>query len=118
MDTVDYYRQSVGEKDGVKWDISSWGDNWGNRSERYNACVFYENGETPSMMFARGYYDKTVLAAYSMADNKIVNDWIFDTDFEKSEEAKAVKGKGNHSLCVADVDYDGKDEIIYGSATI
>ena len=117
MDTVDYYPQSVGEKDGVKWDISSWGDNWGNRSERYNACVFYENGETPSMMFARGYYDKTVLAAYSMADNKIVNDWIFDTDFEKSEEAKAVKGKGNHSLCVADVDYDGKDEIIYGSAT-
>ena len=48
MDTVDYYPQSVGEKDGVKWDISSWGDNWGNRSERYNACVFYENGETPS----------------------------------------------------------------------
>ncbi|MCH5212157.1 MAG: hypothetical protein J1G06_04010 [Oscillospiraceae bacterium] len=117
IDTTDYYPQSVGERDGVKWDISSWDDDWGNRSERYNACVFYEDGETPSMMFARGYYAKTVLAAYSMKDNKIVNDWIFDTDFMDPEEAKLYKGKGNHSLCVADVDYDGKDEIIFGSIT-
>ncbi|MGM9936213.1 MAG: stalk domain-containing protein [Candidatus Ornithomonoglobus sp.] len=117
IDTTDYYPQSVGERNGVKWDINSWGDNWGNRSERYNACVFYEDGKTPSMMFARGYYAKTVLAAYSVRDNKIVNDWIFDTDFLDADEAKKYIGKGNHSLCVADVDYDGKDEIIFGSET-
>lgn len=117
IDTTDYYPQSVGKRDGVSWDISSWGDDWGNRSERYNACVFYENGKTPSMMFARGYYDKTVLAAYTMKDNKIVSDWIFDTDFIPEEERKLYKGKGNHSLAVSDVDYDGKDEIIFGSLT-
>ncbi len=117
IDTTDYYPQTTGERDGVKWDVNSWGDDWGNRSERYNACVFYEDGNVPSMMFARGYYDKTVLAAFSMKDNKIVNDWIFDTDFMDKEEAAPYKGKGNHSVCVADVDYDGKDEIIYGSTT-
>ena len=117
IDTTDYYPQTTGERDGVSWDVNSWGDNWGNRSERYNACVFYENGETPSMMFARGYYDKTVLAAYTMVDNKIVNDWIFDTDFMTKEESLPYRGRGNHSLCVGDVDYDGKDEIIYGSTT-
>ncbi len=117
IDTTDYYPQTTGERDGVSWNVNSWGDDWGNRSERYNACVFYENGETPSMMFARGYYDKTVLAAYTMVDNKIVNDWIFDTDFMTKEESLPYRGKGNHSLCVGDVDYDGKDEIIYGSTT-
>lgn len=117
IDTVDYYPQTIGERDGVKWDVNSWGDDWGNRSERYNACVFYEDGKTPSMMFARGYYAKTVLAAFSMKDNKIVTDWIFDTDLMTEEEAKDLKGKGNHSVCVADVDYDGKDEIVFGSIT-
>lgn len=119
IDTVDFYPQSSGKKDGVTWDISSWGDDWGNRSERYNACVFYENSVTPSMCFGRGYYDKTVLTAYSMKDNKIVTDWIFDTDFIKDrEEAKKYTGKGNHSMCTADVDYDGKDELISGSLTL
>ncbi len=30
----------------------------------------------------------------------------------------AYSGQGNHSIAVADVDMDGKDEIIYGSCTI
>lgn len=118
IDTVDFYPQSSGEKDGVKWDINSWGDDWGNRSERYNACVFWENGDTPAMLFGRGYYAKTVMTAYSMKDNKIVTDWIFDTDFLSEEEQKMYTGKGNHSMCTADVDYDGKDEIISGSLTL
>lgn len=109
IDSVDYYPQTKGERDGVSWDVSSWDDDWGNRSERYNACVFYENGKIPSMMFARGYYAKTVLAAFSMVDNKIVNDWIFDTDFMPEDERKLYMGKGNHSVCVSDVDYDGKE---------
>lgn len=117
IDSVDYYPQTTGERNGIAWDVSSWGDDWGNRSERYNAAVFYRDGNKPSMMFARGYYAKTVLAAYSMADNKIVEDWIFDTDLMDKDEAKKYMGKGNHSLAVSDVDYDGKDEIIFGSET-
>lgn len=119
IDTVDFYPQTTGEKDGVKWDVNSWGDDWGNRSERYNACVFYENGVTPSMCFGRGYYDKTVLTAYSMKDNKIATDWIFDTDLIKDkDEANKYKGKGNHSMATADIDYDGKDELISGALVL
>lgn len=119
IDTVDFYPQTTGKKNGVEWDVNSWGDNWGNRSERYNACVFYEDGKTPAMCFGRGYYDKTVLTAYSMKDNKIVTDWIFDTDMIKDrDEARRYTGKGNHSMSAADVDYDGKDELISGSLTL
>ena len=57
------------------------------------------------MFFARGYYAKTVAAADSMVDNKIVRDWAFDTDFiDDKETAASYMGKGNHSVAIADVD--------------
>lgn len=116
IDTVDYIPQSQGEYDGKTWDISSWGDDWGNRSERYNAAVAYIDGVNPSMIFARGYYDRTAIASFTMKDNKIVNDWLFDTyAMEDGDKDWNYRGMGNHSVAVADVDYDGKDEIVYGS---
>ncbi len=118
IDNAEFYPQTIGERDGKSWDVSSWGDDWGNRSERHNAAVFCEDGDKPSMFFARGYYAKTVAAAYSMVDNKIVRDWVFDTDFiDDKEIAASYMGKGNHSVAIADVDYDGKDEVIFGSST-
>ncbi len=115
-DTVDYIPQSQGAYGDNAWDIKDWGDDWGNRSERYNAAVVYLDGVNPSMLFARGYYDRTVLATFSMKDGKIVSDWLFDT-FTMGEEGNKYKAKGNHAVSIADVDYDGCDEIIYGSET-
>lgn len=125
IDTVDYDPQINGKtKSGETWDISSWGDGWGNRSERYLAAVAYLDGTRPSMVFARGYYTgneantktggRTVIAAFDLKDGKIEKKWRFDTMDYKNQYI----GQGNHSMSAADVDFDGCDELIYGSLTI
>ena len=45
----------------------------------------------------------------------MVKRWRFDSNDEGN---KGYAGQGNHNLSVADVDDDGKDEIIYGQMTI
>ncbi len=119
IDSVDYAPASQGEYDGKKWDIASWGDDWGNRSERFLAGVGYFDGERPSMLFCRGYYDRTALCAWILNDeNKLEQQWLYDTYMYDDETSKPYRGQGNHSLAIADVDYDGKDEVIYGAMNL
>jgi rhamnogalacturonan endolyase len=99
----------------------TWGDDHGNRIDRFLAGVAYLDGERPSIVMARGYYTRAVLAAWDFrADKqgkrKLKSRWVFDSD--SSEPNKAYRGQGNHNLSVADVDGDGRDEIIYGAAVI
>ncbi|CAM3686872.1 rhamnogalacturonan lyase [Marinicrinis lubricantis] len=95
--------------------VSDWGDAHGNRVDRFLACVAYLDGKRPSLVMCRGYYTRTVLAAYNWRDGQLSKVWTFDSDKPGNE---AYAGQGNHSLAVADVDGDGKDEIIYGSCVI
>jgi rhamnogalacturonan endolyase len=93
-----------------------WGDNYGNRCDRFLACVAYLDGIHPSVVMCRGYYTRSVLVAYDFADGKLTKRWKFDTFNGVSDNAYA--GQGNHNLRVADVDGDGFDEIIYGSMAV
>src|SRR6185436_6171333 len=93
-----------------------WGDGYGNRSDRFLACVAYLDGVHPSVVMCRGYYTRTVLAAWDWRNGKLASRWVFDS--ASSPENKKFAGQGNHNLSVADVDGDGKDEIIYGAMCI
>ena len=111
IDTVEYTPQ--------RGTVSAWGDSYGNRVDRFLSCTAYLNGTTPFAVFCRGYYTRTCLTAYylSTADDgtqSIGTYWTFDTNDAGSQ----YEGQGNHAVMVADVDDDGKDEIIYGSLTI
>ena len=95
--------------------LDDWGDNYANRSERYLAAVAYLDGRHPSVVMCRGYYTRSVLAAFDWDGRQLKSRWVFDTD---SARWASYAGQGNHNLRVADVDGDGCDEITYGSCAI
>ncbi|UYY79549.1 rhamnogalacturonan lyase [Sphingomonas sp. R1] len=92
-----------------------WGDGYGNRSERYLAGVAYLDGHRPSLVFGRGYYARSTFAAWDWRDGKLTQRWLFDSATPGNEK---YGGMGNHQLSVADVDGDGRDEVIYGSMAV
>lgn len=95
--------------------VSSWGDNYGNRVDRFLAGVAYLDGTRPSLIMARGYYTRAVLVAWDWRNGQLTRRWTFDSN---SSGNGAAAGQGAHSLTVGDVDQDGRDEIVYGAATI
>ena len=107
MKTVDYIPD--------RGPLGSWGDSYGNRSERYLAGVGYLDGHRASAIFCRGYYTRTVIAAWDWDGKELTSRWVFDTN---NPEWKSYAGQGNHNLRIADVDGDGKDEITFGSMAV
>lgn len=101
--------------DPPRGDITSWGDSYGNRCDRFLAALAWIDGNSPSVIMCRGYYSRSVLVAYNIKGKKLIKRWVFDSSSLGNED---YSGQGNHNLAVADVDYDGYDEIIYGSCTI
>jgi rhamnogalacturonan endolyase len=97
--------------------VADWGDNYGNRVDRFLAGVAYLDGHRPSAIFARGYYTRTVLVAWDWRNGKLTRRWTFDSD-DGTPGNRAYRGQGDHSLSVADVDGDGRDDIIYGACCI
>ncbi|MEI6950457.1 rhamnogalacturonan lyase [Paraflavisolibacter sp. H34] len=89
-------------------------DNTGNRVDRFLACAAFLDGKLPSVVMCRGYYGRTVLAAWDYRGGKLTSRWVFDTKDGKNP----FSGQGNHNLTVTDVDNDGKDEIVYGSMVV
>lgn len=103
-------------------DLGAWGgvggnggnDNVGNRVDRFLACAAYLDGERPSVVMCRGYYGRSVLAAWDWREGKLTQRWVFDS----KDKDNPYSGQGGHQLSVADVDNDGRDEIIYHSMVI
>lgn len=106
----------------ARGDLGGWGgkggnggnDRSGNRSDRFLACVAYLDGKLPSVIMCRGYYGRTVLAAWDWRGGKLTSRWVFDS----KDGENPFSGQGYHNLTVADVDADGKDEIVYGSMVV
>lgn len=137
-----------------------WGDNYGNRSERYLAGVAYINGaDKPACgIFCRGYYTQAYVWAVSFDGTRLHTEWLhcspsntqwlvfaskwaegqagltytIDGDQIKripiktastntsgrSGGSNTLYGNGNHNMSIADVDGDGCDEILWGSAAL
>ncbi|SHN32433.1 rhamnogalacturonan endolyase [Cyclobacterium lianum] len=103
-------------------DLCGWGgeggnggnDCNGNRVDRFLAGVAYLDGEKPSLLMARGYYGRSVVAAWDFRDGRLQTRWVFDSEGRENP----YSGQGNHSLSINDVDQDGKDEIVYGAMVI
>ena len=95
--------------------VSSWGDDYGNRVDRFLACVGYFDGTRPSACPCRGYYTRMCCWAVDWRGGKLTQRWFFDSDVSANSKAA---GQGNHQISVGDVDADGKDEVVEGACTI
>lgn len=94
---------------------SDWGkDSYFNRSERYLACVAYLDGVRPSLVVCRGYYQRASMVAYNFDGQNLTKLWARDD----KTAGQGCYGEGAHSITVGDVDGDGCDEIIFGSACV
>jgi len=96
--------------------VSSWGDSYGNRVDRFLAGTAYVDGSRPSIIMARGYYTRSVISAWDFRNGALTRRWTFDSN--SSTNGSAWTGQGNHQLSIADVDADGRDEILYGAMAI
>lgn len=120
--------------DGLMWGDYSWNRiEPGNRVDRFLAGVAYLDGKKPSAVFARGYYTRSTVVAYSWDGSRLLEQWFVDSGWVtmnnpfndslhlqdgRNEPFGTLARQGAHSLSVADVDGDGCQEIIYGAATI
>ena len=123
-------------------DKNFWGDNYGNRSERYLACVAHLDGadKNASAVMVRGYYTRAYLWAVDFDGSELKTKWlhasvsgtkaehydanwnmtskVYTTNTRGGTGSKTMYGNGNHNISVADVDGDGCDEILFGSAAL
>lgn len=109
LDTIDY---EPGRGDPTKWGKSS---DKTNRVDRFWGTVAYLDGEHPCVVTGRGYYGRMTATAYTVQNKKLKKLWMFDTGTSSSTPGY---GDGNHNSMPADVDGDGKQEIITGSTCI
>ncbi len=115
LDTIDYFPNNVAGSNSVSL---SFGDDFGNRSERYNATIAWLDGTNPSAVMGRGYYmgkngqQRMAAAAYDFKNGKLSQRRTFDT--ADAANAQYV-GNGNHNIEAADLDGDGKDEVCIGA---
>ena len=114
---------------------------YGNRGERYLAATAYLDGpdHNPSGIFCRGYYTYAHIWAVDFDGQQLKTRWLHSSDArttyklrDANGNSKTYKGNtcfaglnrytmyanGNHNMSIADVDGDGKDEIIWGSAAL
>ncbi|USN98829.1 MAG: rhamnogalacturonan lyase [Phycisphaeraceae bacterium] len=106
-----------------------WGDAYGNRLDRFLAGTAYLDGQHPSAIFSRGYYTRTYIAAWDFDGSRLIPRWLFDSedpacvgDHPRATDGREYKhpysGQGFHALSIADVDHDGRDEIVFGAMTV
>lgn len=115
LDTVNYKFPRNNTSGNEGWS-TTWGkDNYGNRGERFLGAVCYLDGIKPSAVSIRGYYERTTAVAYNVVNDKLVEVWSFDSGNDKNT---AGYGDGNHNCMPADVDNDGKQELVLGGCCI
>ena len=94
---------------------AAWGDGYGHRCSKHFFGAPYFDGKQPSIFLARGIYTRHKMIAYDVdpATHKLKVRWQWTCNANGP-----WKGNGYHNYCVADVDWDGRDEIIFGSMVI
>jgi Rhamnogalacturonan I lyases beta-sheet domain len=116
----DYKAQIMAEKEAYwlehPWKAAKWGDAQGNRANRYLGVVAALDGVNNYAVSQRGYYARTTFAAFNIVDGKVNLQASFDSAdpryWSLGGTAYDYQNRGNHFTDSADLDGDGRDEIV------
>ena len=103
---------------------TDWGDNYWKRANSFRVGVGNFSGKNPSVFIGRGVYKRSVLEAWDYKGGQLTRRWHFDTADETGENNydgqpnSAYAGQGNHSFNIADLNGDGRDDVMYGSMVV
>lgn len=95
---------------------SDWGAGIiGHRSTKHFFGAPFLDGRHASIFLGRGIYTKHKMAAYDVdpATHALTQIWSWECS-----SSGPWFGQGYHNYAIADVDWDGRDEIVYGSMVI
>lgn len=94
----------------------AWGDGYGHRSTKHFFGAPYLDGRKPSIFLARGIYTRHKMIALDVnpSTHKLTERWRWNC----KDSSSPWYGQGYHNFGVADVDWDGRDEIVFGSMVI
>lgn len=95
---------------------AAWGDGYGHRSSKHFFGAPYLDGRKPSIFLARGIYTRHKMIAYDVdpSTHTLTKRWAWNCNTPGSP----WYGQGYHNYSIADVDLDGRDEIVFGSMVI
>lgn len=82
-----------------------------NYASRNQLGVAYLDGKTPCLVVERGTYNLIVVVAYEFHAGKLRELWRWSNE----REPRRYWGQGAHWMHAADVDADGRDELVLGS---
>ncbi len=101
----------------ARGNANDWGDSYGHRSSKYFFGAPVLDGRKASLFLARGIYTRHKMIAYDInpSTHELTQRWYWENNGGQSDP---WYGNGNHNYCIADVDEDGRDEIVYGSMVI
>jgi rhamnogalacturonan endolyase len=85
-----------------------------NRTNRNQMGMAYLDGKTPCLLVARGTYKLMIVDAYQYHNRKLKRLWHWEGD----DETPIIRSQGAHGMHSADVDGDGRDEVVLGSAVL
>ncbi|MCD8303200.1 MAG: hypothetical protein LUC44_09330, partial [Prevotellaceae bacterium] len=97
-------------------DISTWGDTYGHRATKHYFGAPYLDGRHPSIFLGRGCYTKHLMKAYDV--NPETHELTLRWEWESTNSSSPWYGQGYHNYQIADVDWDGRDEIVFGAMVI
>ena len=107
-------RFETGESDyGTVWGKSGDG---GHRSSKHYFGAPYLDGRNPSIFLGRGAYTRHKFCALDV--NKETHELTQRWRWNCYDSSSAWFGNGFHNYAIADVDMDGRDEIVFGSMII
>ncbi|MBU0609344.1 MAG: HEAT repeat domain-containing protein [Armatimonadetes bacterium] len=86
----------------------------GDVAARHQITVAYLDGKTPCIVVERGTYGLQKVMAYQLKGNKLERVWQWDNQ----GLPRIWVGQGAHTLHAADVDADGRDEVILGCSVL